>query len=76
MREVVFVSSNKNFVGNIAALYNYMRPQLKNINVYVCVCHHCHFPHQKLLGELVQAFGASEEGSIDGGVHFFNHQVL
>ena len=51
-----------------------MRPQLKNIND--CVFHHCHFPHQKLLGEWVQAFGASEEGSIDGVVHFFNHQVL
>ena len=76
MRQVVFVSSNKNFVGNIALLCNYMRPQLKNINVYVCDCHYCHFPHQKLLGEWVQAFGASEEGLIDGVVHFFNHQVL
>ena len=74
MRQVVFASSNKNFVGNIAALCNYMRPQLKNMND--CVFHHCHSPHQKLLGEWVQAFGASEEGSIDGVVHFFNHQVL
>ena len=73
MRQVVFVSSNKNFVGNIAVLCNYMRPQLQNINV--CVFHHCHSPHQKLLGEWVQAFGASEDGSIDGVVHFFNHQI-
>ena len=74
MRQVVFVSSNKNFVGNIVVLCNYMRPQLQNITD--CVFHRCHSPHQKLLGEWVQAFGASEEGSIDGVVHFFNHQVL
>ena len=57
--KLFFWSSNKTFVGNIAALCNYMRPQFQNINV--CVFHHCHSPHQKLSGEWVQAFGATKK---------------